>query len=445
MKERKGERSMKGKFNPRLTHMLGRILIIVAIVLLGSAATKAGTAKAAGATVTIESWRTEDTDMWDNIIADFNKTHADITVKFQPTKNDQYNGAVQAKLDSGTAGDIITCRPFTNTLDKWKKGQLADLTKLPGMENFSTFAKHAWSTPDDKTTFCVPMASVLHGFIYNKDYFDKNGFKEPATYEDFLALLDKIKAKGDITPLALGVKDGWAEQTMGFDNIGPNFWGGQDAVDGLLTGKNKYNDPGFLAAYTALSKWTPYLGTGYEAETYPDSQTLFTSGKAAIFPAGSWEISGFEQNASFKMGAFKAPPPAGAKQCYVSNQIDIAMGLNAASKNQDAAKTFLSYAASQQFETLYSQGLPGFFPLGTFKITLSDPLANTFLGWTQQCASTLRSSDQIPNPPKTAGVPDVETDGWNTNAQLLGGKLTPQQAADQIQKDFESWYKPGAS
>ncbi|MHB8625270.1 MAG: ABC transporter substrate-binding protein [Aggregatilineales bacterium] len=395
-------------------------------------------------TITIESWRTEDASMWDNIIAAFNKVHPEITVKFAPTKNDQYNSVLGAKLSSGTAGDIITCRPFTLSLDMFKAGNLVDLTSLPGMENFNTFAKHAWSTLDDKSTFCVPMASVLHGFIYNKDYFDAHGFTEPKTYEEFLTLLDKIKAEGSMIPLALGVKDGWAETSMGTDNIGPNFWGGEDGNLGLLNGTRKYNDPGFLATFDALSKWIPYLGANYQAETYPDSQNLFTSGKAAIFPAGSWEIAGFEQNASFKMGAFKAPPPASAKQCYVSNEIDIAMGLNAASKNQDAAKTFLSWAAGQDFETLYSQGLPGFFPLGNYKITLSDPLANTFLGWTSQCGSALRSSYLLPSPPK--GTVDVETDLWNTNTLLLDGKLTAQQAADTIQKDLDSWYHPaGAS
>jgi raffinose/stachyose/melibiose transport system substrate-binding protein len=394
-------------------------------------------------TLVIESWRTDDVSLWDTFIAGFNKVHPEITVKFQPTKPDQYNGALSAKLSSGTAGDLITCRPFTLSLNMFNAGQLADLTKLPGLENFSTFAKHAWSTTDDKTTFCVPMASVLHGFIYNKDYFDAHGFTEPKTYEDFLALLDKIKAEGSMTPLALGVKDGWAETSMGFDNIGPNFWGGQDGNLGLLNGTRQYNDKGFSAAFDALSKWSPYLGKGFEAETYSDSQNLFTSGKAAIFPAGSWEISGFEQAASFKMGAFKAPPPADAKQCYVSNEIDIALGLNAASKNADAAKTFLSYVASQDFETAYAQGLPGFFPLGNYKITLSDPLANTFLGWTQQCGSTLRSSYLLPAPAK--GTTDVETDLWNNLALMLSGKQTAQQTADTVQKNMAAWFHPGAS
>ena len=55
-----------------------------------------------------------------------------------------------------------------------------------------------------------------------------------------------------------------------------------------------------------------YLGDGYEAQTYPDSQNLFTLGRAAVYPAGSWEITGlFNAQADFKMGAF----PAAGSEC----------------------------------------------------------------------------------------------------------------------------------
>ena len=37
------------------------------------------------------------------------------------------------------------------------------------------------TTDDGSATFCVPMASVIHGFIYNKDAFDKLGIAVPAT------------------------------------------------------------------------------------------------------------------------------------------------------------------------------------------------------------------------------------------------------------------------
>ena len=72
------------------------------------------------------------------------------------------------------------------------------------MENFSDVAKSAWTTDDGKATFCVPMASVIHGFIYNKDAFDKLGITPPATQADFFAALDKIKADGTYIPMAHG-------------------------------------------------------------------------------------------------------------------------------------------------------------------------------------------------------------------------------------------------
>ena len=95
-----------------------------------------------------------------------------IKVVFSPAAPTEYNAALNAKLEAGTAGDLITCRPFDASLALYDQGYLADLTDLPGMENFSDVAKSAWITDDGSAVFCVPMASVIHGFIYNKDHFD---------------------------------------------------------------------------------------------------------------------------------------------------------------------------------------------------------------------------------------------------------------------------------
>ena len=97
----------------------------------------------------------------------------------------EYNAALNARLDGGTAGDLITCRPFDASLELYQKHQLDGLNDLKGMDNFSDVAKAAWSTDDGKTTFCVPMASVIHGFIYNEDAFKKVGATPPKTMAEF--------------------------------------------------------------------------------------------------------------------------------------------------------------------------------------------------------------------------------------------------------------------
>ena len=407
-----------------------------------TSAPAATTAPAAGGekvTLTIESWRNDDLKIWsDTIIPAFEKKYPNIHVVFAPTAPADYNAALNAKLTGGSAGDLITCRPFDASLALFQKGQLASLNGLPGFENFSDVAKSAWITDDGKDVFCVPMASVIHGFIYNVDAFKKLGLKEPTTQEEFMKVLDAIKKDGTYTPLAMGTADQWESATMGFQNIGPNYWKGEDGRQSLLKGQTKFTDAPYVDTWKALATWSPYLPSGFEAVKYPDSQSLFTLGKAAIYPSGSWEIALFNSQAKFKMDAFPPPLPKAGDTCYISDHTDIAMGMNATTKHPNEVKTFLQWMTTQEFAELYSNALPGFFTLSNYKITLKDPLAQKFLSWRNTCKSTIRNSYQI----LSRGEPNLENDLWRVSAGVLNGKLTAEQAASEVQTGLEKWYKP---
>ncbi|HEX2865211.1 MAG TPA: ABC transporter substrate-binding protein [Deinococcales bacterium] len=414
------------------------ILVLGAALVAGAACI--GTAQTNKAKLVIESWRNDDLKIWqDQIIPAFNKHYPDIQVVFNPTAPAEYNGVLASKLKAGTAGDLITCRPFDVSLEEYQAKQITSLNDLPGMNNFSEVAKSAWQTDDGKTTFCVPMASVIHGFIYNKDIFNQLGLKEPVTEADFYAVLDKIKKDGRYAPLVMGTNDQWESATMGYQNIGPNYWEGEKGRKALIAGTAKYNTGGFLQAFEALAKWRPYMMPGYQATSYSDAQNFFAQGRGAIYPAGSWDISVFRSTAKFPLGAFKPPLPAGKKVSYISDHTDIAMGMNAATKNPDAARKFLQWMTTQEFAQLYSNALPGFFSLSKFPVKLSDPLAQEFLDWRKTSQSTIRSAYQILNRGKLSN----ENDLWNASAQVLNGSLTPKAAADMVQKNLDSWYHPG--
>jgi len=157
----------------------------------------AGGAFAADVTLKIESWRNDDLILWqDKIIPAFEAANPGIKVIFAPSAPAEYNAVLNSKLDAGSAGDLITCRPFDASLALYDAGQLASLSDLGAMSNFSDVAKSAWTTDDGKATFCVPMASVIHGFIYNKDAFTELGIDVPETEADFFAALETIKADG---------------------------------------------------------------------------------------------------------------------------------------------------------------------------------------------------------------------------------------------------------
>ncbi|PST26897.1 carbohydrate ABC transporter substrate-binding protein [Mesorhizobium plurifarium] len=409
--------------------------LLLASSILGSA----GLAQAQDATLTIESWRNDDLAIWqEKLIPAFEAKNPGIKVVFAPSAPTEYNAALNAKLDAGSAGDLITCRPFDASLELYNKKHLADLTGLAGMENFSDVAKSAWTTDDGKATFCVPMASVIHGFIYNKDAFDQLGLSVPATEEEFFAILEKIKADGNYIPMAMGTKDLWEAATMGYQNIGPNYWKGEDGRLALLKGEQKLTDEPWVEPFRVLAKWKDYLGDGFEAQTYPDSQNLFTLGRAAIYPAGSWEIAGFNAQAEFKMGAFPPPVKNAGDTCYISDHNDIGIGLNAKSQNADAAKTFLTWVASPEFAEIYANALPGFFNLNSTPVKMTDPLAQEFVSWREKCKSTIRSTYQI----LSRGTPNLENETWVESANVINGTDTPEVAAKKLQDGLDSWFKP---
>jgi len=408
-------------------------LALLASTLLG------GAAQAQDVTLTIESWRNDDLTIWqDTIIPAFEAQNPGIKVVFAPSAPAEYNAALNSKLSAGSAGDLITCRPFDASLELYNQGHLADLSGLGSMANFSPVAKSAWQTDDAAATFCVPMASVIHGFIYNADAFEALGIAVPTTNEEFYAALETIKADGTYIPMAMGTNDQWEAATMGYNNIGPTFWKGEEGRLALIKGEQKLTDPEWVAPLTELAKWKDYLGDGFEAQTYPDSQNLFTLGRAAIYPAGSWEIAGFNTQAEFKMGAFAPPVQAAGDTCYISDHTDIAIGLNAASPNAEAAKLFLEWVGSPEFATMYANALPGFFSLNSTPVEMQDPLAQEFVSWRGKCESTIRSTYQI----LSRGTPNLENETWNASANVIRGSETPEDAAARLQAGLATWYAP---
>ncbi len=406
---------------------------------LSSTMLVATSAAAEDVTLNIESWRNDDLTLWqEKIIPAFEASHPGIKLNFTPSAPAEYNAVLNAKLEAGSAGDLITCRPFDTSLGLFEGGHLADLTDLGGMANFSDVAKSAWQTDDGSATFCVPMASVIHGFIYNKDAFAELGLSVPETEADFFAALDKIKEDGNYIPMAMGTNDQWEAATMGYQNIGPNYWKGEEGRLALISGEQKLTDEPWVAPYETLAKWADYLGDGFEAQTYPDSQNLFTLGRAAVYPAGSWEISGFNNLAEFEMGAFKPPVRNAGDECYISDHTDIAIGMNANSPNADAARQFLEWASSEEFATIYANALPGFFSLSSFDVPMEDPLAQEFVSWRGDCNSTIRSTYQI----LSRGTPNLENETWNASAQVVKRAESPADAGKRLQDGLASWYEP---
>ncbi|MGH9211426.1 MAG: ABC transporter substrate-binding protein [Acidimicrobiales bacterium] len=391
-------------------------------------------------TLVIESWRADDAAVWeDTIIPAFEEGHDGIRLEFQPTAPTEYNAALENRLDGGEAGDIIACRPFDISLELFEAGHLQAVDDLAGMDAFGDVARSGWVTDDGSETYCVPMASVIHGFYYNRDVFDELGVEPPETMEDFHALLDTIAGAGGATPIAQGTVDQWDIAEVDYTGIGPNYWNGEEGRQALIDGSAQFTDPQFVAPFEEMATWGQYMPDGYEALSYDDAKVLFTNGDGAMFPGGSWEITGFEENAGFELGVFRPPLPEAGNPCYISDHVDIGMGMNADTEHAEEAQTFLEWVASDEFAEIYTNALPGFFSLRDGAVDVDNELAGEFVSWRDDCDSTIR----LPAQKLNRGDPALWDELYAVSSEVVNGTLEPAAAAQRLQDGLDSWYSPG--
>jgi raffinose/stachyose/melibiose transport system substrate-binding protein len=122
--------------------------------------------------------------------------------------------------------------------------------------------------------------------------------------------------------------------------------------------------------------------------------------------------------------------------------MDAAIGMNAATKNAEAARTFLTWLEGSEFAEAFGNGVPGFFPVSKNVPTLTDPVANTFMGFNSQAKGTdIRFVWE-----KLLAAPSGQKDAYTAMNDaviaVLKGEQTPQEAADALQAALAGWYEP---
>lgn len=390
-------------------------------------------------TISIESWRSDDQAIWDEqIIPAFEAAHPYINVEFAPTPPLEYDAALRTRLEGGIAGDLITCRPFDVARQLFEDGRLAPLNGLEGIEGFGPAAQNAWLSADGSTPYCVPIASIIQGFFYNVDAFDELGLSVPETESELFEVLQAINDDGAYTPIGIGLSE-WEAEHILFQNIGANYWRGEEGRLDLISGADKVTDQEYVDTLATMARLGPYMHPGASGITYADGQTLFATGQAAIYPGGSWEISGFDENADFAFNAFRTPHPDGSDACYIVDHIDLAIGLNPASPNAEAARTFLTWVTTPAFAELYTGALPGFFSLQNTPLGYSNPVAQEFVSWREDCNSANRTGYEA----LASGDPEFPIELREVSNAVILGDMTPEAGAERLQDGLDSWYVPG--
>ena len=187
--------------------------------------------------------------------------------------------------------------PFAQKLAE--QGKMIDAEKLLkdlGLYDDYRPSALAYQRFDDGSLYMIPFEYGAELFWYNKALFDKAGVEVPSSLDDLPAMCEKLRAAG-VTPIAIDGADQWPLERwiayQPFRTDGPSY------VKSLKSADAKFSDP----AGQNAAEWLSALGEaqcfedGFSSVGYVDAENLFTTGKAAIYNMGTWELGALATDA----------------------------------------------------------------------------------------------------------------------------------------------------
>ena len=298
-------------------------------------------------TINFWTWRPEDVETYDKLIAIFEKANPGIKIVQTAHKSTDYNTILSAALSGGSGPDVFQSRAYGGLETFAQSGFLEPVEKwVPEVKNFDKGPLRGATSIKDGKIYGVPFASQTLFVFYNKALYKELGLSVPETWEQFIGNLQAMKKAG-IQPLANGGKDGWTLEVM-MGSICPNFYGANDFFDAVVAGKTTFQDPRFVGAIAKLKELTPFMPDLYMGVAYTDAQSSFINEVAGHFIGGSFEAGYFSaQNPKLDYDVFAAPVAKKGDAHYVSVYADGNFSMNAAGKNKEAAAKFLRFLAGK--------------------------------------------------------------------------------------------------
>jgi raffinose/stachyose/melibiose transport system substrate-binding protein len=384
---------------------------------------------------------TQATDMgfYQGVVDAYMKAHPGVTIEVTVLENEAFKSKVTTLMQSGNPPDIFHSWGGGVMAEYAKAGLLRDISKFTkGTDWGKSMAPGVWEVYGyNGKQYGAPFDMGAITFWYNKDLLAQVGYKTfPTDWDDFIALVKKLKAAG-ITPIALGGGDKWPAMHM-WTYLAARI-GGKEVLQNATSGKGKgFNDPAFVKAGEMLVQLTKLKAfqDGFLGATYNDEAALVGNGKAAMELMGQWAPNVEVDNSASKKGIgaalAAAPFPSvkggkGAVTDVVGGGNGMAVGKNA----PDAAVDFLKFLTNRENNASYAT-IAGIIPTVKGAETgIKDANAKMVKGIVDKTTFFQLYLDQFLSPAVGGAV--------NDNVQtILAGTQTPAQACAAIQSVFDS-------
>ncbi len=250
--------------------------------------------------------------MFQELIKEYMDENPNVTIQMDCILNDQYKEKIRMVVATDEVPDVFSSWSGTFAKEMINSGNVMELNDIyeQNKEWSSQLAKASVDgfTFDGKV-YGVPWSQDGKVFYYNKKIFADNHLEIPKTWNDFISVLDSLKAAGYETPIVEGLSDSWAVlHYLGTMN--------QRMVDpGVLSkdydpSSGEFKDPAYVEVLKKWQQLTSYMGETCVAIDHETARnTYFAAGKAPIMYLQFAEIPMLEKALpdDFEYGFFNFP------------------------------------------------------------------------------------------------------------------------------------------
>jgi raffinose/stachyose/melibiose transport system substrate-binding protein len=377
----------------------------------------------------IETWMKQ-------TIAKYHTLHPDVTVKSVVQSVDTWTQTQTTACKTGSGPDIWYNWAGTWSLQQvWAGCTVPNESVLPESElmHVPNIAEQRWQGK----TWQYPLYTYEYPIVFNKALFKKAGLNPaspPRTWAQFIAACKKLNAAG-ITPIALGLKDGFGGEILGSASFQKQLYSNyNDLIKMTISGD--FTSPQWKSWIKRVAELRPYVNKDVNSIAFGDGLGRFQSGNAAmVFGTPGFQATIIEMTKGGKQVGVMKPPVFGSG-AYADSIVNTGNGFQVTSwsKNQKTAGDFMKFMHTpERLKALYAQ--TGNFPADNRwnKRQVTSPTDKLLLKWMAQ-KKVYYPANYYPT--------DLDVNGNFVVFQgLLGGNMTVDKAAQTYQNVITKWRK----
>lgn len=298
----------------------------------------------------------------EDILSGFMEENPGIRVSYESLKGVEYYDALVKRMAAGKGDDVFMVNHDV-ALDLVEKGQLADLSKLDTIPEF-TDQMISQMKQDDKI-YWVPTTVSAFGLYCNMDLLEEHGQKIPENLREWEQVNSYFVENG-ITPVI--ANNDISLKTLA---IGLGFYPfyqenrQKEVFERLNRGEEKlssYLTQGFALAESFIEKGYINGEKAFATKKTSDDLEEFVKGEAPFMLTGAW-AAGRVENMKPDFEFSVAPYPALEDGGFVVINADTRLSVNADSKHKDAALKFVEYFTREGNIQRFADQQSSFSPL----------------------------------------------------------------------------------